>query len=231
MTFESISGHVIYGAPDYEKVRKIMENGSLRDLLRRRIDANACWYGKPGRIQFDELYDEYAELISDYLAAYDATQEIDAETILEFMPAKYTEQIPYDGIGDPADEYYMPPGVTDMGELYLKKVMNIWGHERGLTGVLQDYIDHFMPQACTLEEAKAFNRLCKSESEELSNNAVIAEYIVAEGLAPLNESDYQEALEYINDYLDQGIERLDNGMHLPDRREQKGLPTNYVGEL
>lgn len=222
---EDVSGNVVYGAPDYEKVRKVLENDGLRNLLRSRIDVNACWYGRPGRTQFDKYYERYVEMITDYLAVYDATQEVDIDFIFDHMPAKYTEQVPYPAFGVEGDEDYLPAGVSDMRESYMQSFMNIWGHEGGFAGFLSDMINRFLVQAYTLEEAKAFNRLCVSESEEVSNNALIAQYITSEGLGPLSESAYQEALEGLNARLDQGLYSIDNEAWTPDYREQKGLPT------
>ena len=225
-------GTEFYGAPDYEKARKIIEADKLRVLMRNRIGITDCWHGKPLRPKWDDFYDSVKVMIQDYLDAYDATQEYDIDSILDFMPATYTETGVYDAIGVPSDDWYCPPTPYDYREHYREMFLAMWCHDKGLAGWLEEEFQSFsgrdMPYG--LAEAKAFNRLCRSVDEENGNNAKIAEYILSEGIEPPSDSEYKEALEELNQSIDNGAVHDWSGTW-PDFREQKGLPTNISYEF
>lgn len=225
-------GTEFYGAPDYEKARKIIEADKLRVLIRERIGIYDCWHGKPLRPQWDKFYDSVKVMIQDYLDAYDATQEYDIDSILDFMPAKYTETGEWPAMGEPGDDAYCPPTPYDYRENNREIFLAMWCHDKGLAGWLEEDFQSFYGRdnAYNLAEAKAFNRLCRSVDEENKNNAKIAEYILSEGIEPPSDSDYKEALEELNQCIDNGAVMDWYGMW-PDFREQKGLPTNISYEM
>ena len=225
-------GTEFYGAPDYEKARKIIEDDKLRVLIRERIGVTDCWHGKPLRPQWDRFYESVKESVQDYLDTYDATQEYNIDAILDFMPAEYTETGTYPAMGNPGDEWYVPPTPYDNRETSREMFMAMWTHEKGFAGWLEEEFQSLSGRdhPYNLADAKAFNRLCRPTDEENRNNAAIAEYILSEGIDPPSDADYKKSLKELNEFLDDGSTYEFYGSW-PDFREEKGLPTNISFEL
>ena len=138
-------GTEFYGAPDYEKARKIIEADKIRGLIRDRIGAEDCWHGKPLRVLWDRFYEAQVKCIQDYLDVYDATQEYNIDAILDFMPAEYTETGEWPAIGEPGDEFYCPPTPYDNRENTREMFLEIWCHEKGLSGYFEEKFHIYFP--------------------------------------------------------------------------------------
>lgn len=217
-------GSVFYGVADYEKARKILDNPNTYKLLRDRIDPMQCGLGKPVMWWFDGEWKIQTDRLKDYLDTWDVVQEHNIDAILDFMPDQYTQVVVHEGWGTPGDEGYWEGCTHDSRETNKEELLEIWAHPKGFLGYLEDQVAMYTEPTCTIAEAKAFNRLCRTQDTENTNNSIIAEHILAEGLEPPSDSDYKAALERLNNALDTDS-TLDcySQTVLPDYREMKGL--------
>ncbi len=213
---------VYYGEDDYKKARKVLDNPNSYKLLRDRLDPTLCYLGKPVMWWFDKEWEIQTDRLKAYLDIYDVSQETNIDAIMDFMPEIYTYSHHFEASGEPGTEYYCEAFTHDYRESNKEELLELWAHEKGFLGFMQDKIDRFLSRSYDLAGAKAFNRLCRSQGSEQTNNAIIAEHILTEALEPVSDSDYQAALDRLN-------KGLDNGTYIEqDYREEKGLPTNNV---
>lgn len=215
---------IFYGKPDYDKARKVIDNPASYKLLRDRIDPTLCKMGKPVVWWFDGDWEWQEKRLRAYLDTYDVVQETNIDAIMDFMPSDFVDPVHVEAFGTPGTDFYMPAETIDVRQNNRDEIMEIWAHEKGFLGFMQDKIDMYLHESYDLAEAKAFNKLCRNEENERQNNAIIAEHILTEALEPVSDSDYQAALDRIN-------KGLDNGTYIEaDYREQKGLPTGKQAE-
>ena len=203
---------LLYGEADYVKARKVLNNPASNKLLRDRINPYSCHLGKPVMYWFDFWWEKDVAIIKAYLDTYDVVQEVNIDAILDFMPK---EHMVYEWDGE---EICKRDGVRDL-------IVDWLSNERGILGYFQDKIDRMTESSYSLAQAKAFNKLCRDEATERTNNAIIAEHILVEGLEPEEDSVYKEALSELHRALDTGTSWFDDIeiFHLPDYREAKGL--------
>lgn len=208
--FEDDGATLMYGESDYKKARKVLDNPATYKLLRDRIDPKRCYLGKPVVWWFDCDWEHDLTMFNAYLDTYDVVQEVNIDAILDFMPKEHLSYEGFDG-----EEVCKRDLVRD-------DIVEWLSNEKGILGYFQDKIDMYMNAGTSIAEAKAFSKLCRTETGERQNNAIIAEHILTEALDPPSDSEYQDALASITKALDTGILWKGNKL-LNDYREQKGL--------
>jgi len=214
--FEDDGATLMYGESDYKKARKVLDNPASYKLLRDRIDPYRCYLGRPVMWWFDFEWENDGALFKAYLDTYDVVQEVNIDAILDFMPK---EHLSYEFDGEEVCKR----------DLVRDRIVDWLSNEKGILGYFLDKIDMFMNNSTSIAEAKASNKLSRTEQGEKTNNALIAEHILTEALEPPSDSEYQAALDSLNTALDNGSGW--NGItHVRDYREEKGLPTGKQAE-
>jgi hypothetical protein len=220
---------VYYGVDDYKKARKVLDNPNTYKLLRDRIDPTRCAMGKPVMYWFDLEWEGQTKRLKAYLDTWDVVQEYNIDTIMDFMPEIYTLTETVEGWGKPGDADYWEGCTLDYREINKEELLELWVHPKGFLGYFEDKLGTYIEHNCTIAEAKAENRLCRSQHAENVNNAELAEHILTEALEPPTDSDYQKALARLNHALDTGTQLDCYGICL-DYREKKGLIQQPVEE-
>ena len=211
--FEDDGATLMYGESDYKKARKVLDNPASYKLLRDRIDPYSCYLGRPVMWWFDFEWENDGALFKAYLDTYDVVQEVNIDAILDFMPK---EHLSYEFDGEEVCKR----------DLVRDRIVDWLSNEKGILGYFQNKIDMYMNESTSIAEAKASNKLSRTEHGEKTNNALIAEHILTEALEPPSDSEYQAALASLNTALDNGA-----GDPLTrDHREEKGLPTGKQAE-